>query len=118
MGGKKGRNNRGATDDNESSKDQQIAELTKQNEELNKKIDRLLELLAKEKEDGAEGKGAASAAAQKKKEEAQKAAEAKKQEEPARRPTRRRQRPLKQETRLIQKGKSSPSETGRNRRSS
>ena len=50
MGGKKGRNNKGATDNNESSKDQQIAELTKQNKELNKKIDRLLELLAKEKQ--------------------------------------------------------------------
>ena len=81
MGGKKGRKNKGATDNNESSKDQQIAELTKQNKELNKKIDRLLEPLAKEKEDGADGKGAASATAQKKKEEAQKAAEAKKQEE-------------------------------------
>ena len=79
MGGKKGRNNKGATDDQGNSKDQQIAELTKQNKELNKKIDRLLELLAKEKEGGADGKGAASAAAQKKKEEAQKAAEAKKQ---------------------------------------
>ena len=81
MGGKtKGRNNKGATD-TESNKDQQIAELTKQNKELSKKIDRLLELLAKEKEGGADDKGAASAAAQKKKEEAQKAAEAKKQEE-------------------------------------
>ena len=68
MGGKKGRNNKGATNANESSKDQQIAELTKQNKELNKKIDRLLELLGKEKEEGADGKGAASAAAQKKKE--------------------------------------------------
>ena len=37
MGGKKGRNNKGATDDHENSKDQQIAELTKQNKELNKK---------------------------------------------------------------------------------
>ena len=82
MGGKnKHRNKNGATDTNDSSKDQQVAELTKQNKELSKKIDRLLELLAKEKEDGADGKGAASAAAQKKKEEAQKAAETKKQEE-------------------------------------
>ena len=82
MGGKnKNRNKHGATDNNESSKDQEIAEVTTQSKELNKKIDRLLELLAKEKEDGAEGKGAASAAAQKKKEEAQKAAETKKQEE-------------------------------------
>ena len=81
MGGKnKGRNNKGATD-NESSKDQQIAELTKQKKELNKKIDRLLELLAQEKESGADNKGAASAAARKKKGEAQKAEEAKKQEE-------------------------------------
>ena len=29
MGGKKGRNNKGATDDHENSKDQQMAELTK-----------------------------------------------------------------------------------------
>ena len=80
MGGKKGRNNKGATD-NESSKDQQIAELTKQNKELDKKVDQPLELLAQEKEGGADNKGAASAAARKKKEEAQKAEEAKKQEE-------------------------------------
>ena len=82
MGGKnKHRNKNGATDTNDSSKDQQIAELTKQNKELNKKVDRLLDLLAKEKEAGASDKGAATAAAQKKKEETQKAAEAKKQEE-------------------------------------
>ena len=81
MGGKKGRNHRGATEDKESSKDQQIAELTKQNKELSKKVDRLLALLEKEKEAGASDKGAAGAAAQKKKEETQKAAEAKKQEE-------------------------------------
>ena len=80
MGGKKGRNSKGATD-SESSKDQQIAELTKQNKELTKKIDRVLELVAQEKEGGADNKGAASAAARKKKEEAQKAEEAKKQEE-------------------------------------
>ena len=81
MGGKKGRNNKGATDDKDSSKDQQIAELTKQNKELNKKIDRLLELLAKEKEGGADDKGAASAAYRKKNEEAQKVEEAKKQKQ-------------------------------------
>ena len=86
MGGKnKHRNKNGATDTNDSSKDQQIAELTKQNKELNKKVDRLLDLLAKEKEAGASDKGAAAAAAQKKKEETQKAAEAKKQEEARRR---------------------------------
>ena len=81
MGGKnKGRNNKGATD-NESSKDQQVAELTKQNKELGKKIDRPLELPAQDKESGTDNKGAASAAARKKKEEAQKAEKAKKQEE-------------------------------------
>ena len=31
MGGKKGRSNKGATDNHENSKDQQIVELTKQN---------------------------------------------------------------------------------------
>ena len=35
MGGKKGRNNKGATDNSESSKDQQIAEQQKQIKELN-----------------------------------------------------------------------------------
>ena len=53
MGGKKGRNNKGATDDKESSKDQQIAEQAKQIKELTKQVARLLELLGKDKEEGA-----------------------------------------------------------------
>ena len=78
MGKKKNRSN------NAEDKDQVIAKLTKQNEELQKKLDRLLDRIEKQDREKAEsGGGAASAAAKKKEEEAaaRKTAEKKKAEE-------------------------------------
>ena len=74
MGKKKNRSN------NAEDKDQVIAKLTKQNEDLQKKLDRLLDRIEKQDREKEEsGGGAASAAAKKKEQEeaARKAADKK-----------------------------------------
>ena len=75
MGKKKNRSN------NAEDKDQVIAKLTKQNEDLQKKLDRLLDRIERQdREQEESGGGAASAAAKKKEQEeaARKAADKKK----------------------------------------
>ena len=105
-GKNKHRNKNGATDTNDSSKDQQIAELTKQNKELNKKVDRLLELLAKEKERTERtGRARRVLLPRRRKRRPRRRQRRRSRRKPARRPRIRRRKPRRPETRSTPNGK-------------